>query len=127
MEAALRPFGLGATQWYVLHQLAEDGASMQRELLRHLQVERATLSVIVGALVRKGYIEQVPDRSDQRQKLVRLTPAGQDLWSRLPDLAPLIHDAAFAGIDPADLQTAVRVLRTATERLDVFVIKGTDA
>ena len=126
MEAALRPFGLGATQWYVLHQLAEDGASMQRELLRHLQVERATLSVIVGALVRKGYVEQVPDRADQRQKLVRMTPTGQDLWSRLPDLSSLIQDTAFAGINLADLQTAERVLRTATERLDIFIAKGMD-
>ena len=54
MEAALRPYDLGGTQWYVLHQLAKKGPTMQRELLRMLQVERATLSVVVTTLVRKG-------------------------------------------------------------------------
>jgi DNA-binding MarR family transcriptional regulator len=52
MESVLRPYDLGSTQWYVLYQLANDGPTMQRDLGRMLQVERATLSGIVAALVR---------------------------------------------------------------------------
>jgi DNA-binding MarR family transcriptional regulator len=125
MEAVLRPYDLGATQWYVLYQLAHDGPTMQRDLLRMLQVERATLSVVVGTLVRKGLVEQVPDRVDQRQKLLRLTAAGAKLWRELPDLT-LIHKAAFDGIDDAAIATAVSVLQIATERLDTLSRKGTD-
>lgn len=117
MDNVLRPFELGATQWYVLYHLAEDGPTRQRDLLRTLEVERATLSVIVGSLVRKGYVEQVPDRADQRQKLLRLTAAGALLWSQLPDLT-FIHQVAFGDIDAESLATAIRVLRTATERLE---------
>ncbi len=80
MDAVLRPYDLGATQFYILYQLAHDGPTMQRDLLRMLQVERATLSVIIGTLVRKRLVEQVPDRADQRQKLLRMTPAGKKLW-----------------------------------------------
>jgi DNA-binding MarR family transcriptional regulator len=123
MEVVLRPYDLGATQWYVLYQLAQDGPTMQRALLRTLQIERATLSVIVGAMVRKGLIEQVPDRADQRQKLLRMTPAGTKLWSELPDLA-LIHQVAFDGLDAGEIATAVKVLRTATERLENLSRKG---
>jgi DNA-binding MarR family transcriptional regulator len=126
IEDALRPHGLGATQWYVLHQLAQDGPTMQRELLRMLQVERATLSVVIGTLVRKGLVEQVPDRVDQRQKLLRMTPAGKALWDDLPDLT-FIHEVAFGGLDEADVAIAIRVLRTATERLDNHSRKGADA
>ncbi|WP_123027573.1 MarR family winged helix-turn-helix transcriptional regulator [Mycolicibacterium stellerae] len=117
MEDALRPYGLGATQWYVLYQLAHEGPILQRDLQRTLQVERATLSVVVTTLVRKGLVEQLPDRRDQRQKLLRMTSAGTRLWEELPDLSR-IEDVAFSGMDAADLATAVRVLRTATERLD---------
>ncbi len=117
MENALRPHGLGATQWYVLYQLVSAGPTRQRELQRILQVERATLSAVVGTLVRKKLIEQVPDTVDQRQKLLRITPAGETLWHDLPDLAQ-IHSVAFAGIDDALIEVAVRVLRTATERLE---------
>lgn len=126
MEAALRPYDLGATQWYVLYQLAHDGPTMQRELVRMLQVERATLSVIVGTLVRKGLVEQVPDRVDQRQKLLRMTAAGSTLWGNLPDVATLIHKAAFDGIADADIETTVRVLQAATERLAGVSRKRTD-
>jgi len=96
---------------------------MQRELVRLLQVERATLSAIVGSLVRKGLIEQVADRVDQRQKLLRLTPAGTKLWGELPDLKS-IRLVAFKGIKRADLAVTIDVLRTATERLDEMVRKG---
>jgi MarR family transcriptional regulator, lower aerobic nicotinate degradation pathway regulator len=126
MEAALRPYDLGATQWYVLYQLAEDGPTMQRDLLRLLQIERATLSVVVNSLVRKGLVEQVADHTDQRQKRLRMTAAGMTLWDELPDLS-FIHTAAFEGIDDAELAIAVKVLRTATERLDQLAGKGTNA
>ena len=52
MESVLRPHGLGTTQYYVLYQLANEGPTMQRDLGRMLQIERATLSGIVAALVR---------------------------------------------------------------------------
>lgn len=117
MEAMLRPYDLGATQWYVLFHLANDGPSMQRDLVRTLQVERATLSGIVAVLVRKNLIEQVPDSTDQRQKLLRMTPAGAKLWAELPDLA-VINALAFDGLDEGAIAAAIEVLRTATERLE---------
>ena len=119
MEAMLRPYDLGTTQWYVLYQLAHDGPTMQRDLVKALQVERATLSAIIGALVRKGLVEQVPDRVDQRQKLLRMTAAGAKLWKKLPDLA-VIHDVAFKGVDDAAVAKAIQVLQAATERLENF-------
>lgn len=119
MEATLRPYDLGATQWYVLYQLAHDGPTRQRDLVRALQVERATLSSIVAVLVGKGLVEQGPDSVDQRQKLLRMTPAGARLWKTLPDLS-VIHDVAFKGLPAADIAAAIRVLQTATERLENY-------
>ena len=117
MDDALRPHGIGATQWYVLHQLAQVGPTMQRDLVRLLEIERATLSTVLATLVRKGLVEQVPDEVDQRQKLLRLTPAGTKLWGKLPDLG-FIHDTAFGGFSEADIATTARVLKGATERLN---------
>lgn len=125
IEATLRPYDLGATQWYVLHHLVQ-GPTMQRDLTRLLQVERATLSPIIAALVRKGFVEQVPDSIDQRQKLLRLTPAGTTFWAQLPDLM-FIRTAAFGGIDDDELSTAIAVLRTATERLDDLAKRRTSS
>lgn len=125
MDSALRPYDLGSTQWYVLCQLANVGPTMQRDLVRTLYIERATLSGIVATLVRKGLVAQVPDHVDQRQRLLQLTASGKKLWGELPDLS-FIHKVAFDGIDAAAIATAISVLRTATERLDNFSQNGTE-
>ncbi|WP_232830464.1 MarR family winged helix-turn-helix transcriptional regulator [Oceanicella sp. SM1341] len=122
MDATLRPFDLGSTQWYVLWHLAQSGPTVQRDLGRKLELERATLSGIVTTLVRKDLVAQSADGTDQRQRLLSLTPAGHALWQELPDLT-FIHDAAFGGADPADLETAARVLRAATENLQSLLKK----
>ena len=91
---------------------------MQRDLVRMLQIERATLSGIVATLVRKGLVEQVADAEDQRQRMLRITASGRKLWKALPDPVSLIVSIAFDGVDQGDLATARRVLQAATERLN---------
>lgn len=124
MDSVLRPYDLGSVQWYVLYQLATAGPTMQRDLVRLLTIERATMTGIVATLVRKGLVEQEPDRVDQRQKLLRITATGAKLWRELPDLS-FIRSVAFDGIDAAEIAATVRVLQTATERLEHLLEKGT--
>jgi DNA-binding MarR family transcriptional regulator len=121
MDSVLRPYGLGSTQWYVLHQLANEGPTMQRDLVRMLQIERATLSGIVTTLVRKGLVDQTPDSEDQRQRMLRITRSGTKLWRELPDPIELITAVAFDGANPTELAIARRVLRTATQRLNEHI------
>lgn len=124
MERILRPYDLGSTQWYVLHQLAHHGPTAQGEFLGLLQVEKPTLSEIVRALVRKGFIDQTPDPKDQRQRVLALTDAGGRLWEKLPDPIAINRTIAFENVDEATLETVVRVLRAATERLNNHAIEG---
>lgn len=124
MDSALRPYDLGSTQWYVLHQLAHEGPTMQRDLVNMLQIERATLSGIVATLVRKGLVEQTADSEDQRQRMLRLTRSGKMLWKELPDPIALIMGVAFDGADPTELAIARRVLQAATQRLNELISGG---
>jgi DNA-binding MarR family transcriptional regulator len=124
MESVLRPYDLGSTQWYVLYHLANDGPTMQRDLGRLLQVERATLSGIVATLVRKGLVDQMPGSEDQRQRVLRITGAGMKLWEQLPDPLALIRAIAFDGADAAELAITLRVLQSATQRLNNHMAAG---
>ncbi len=117
IEAILRPYDLGSTQWAVLYQLANDGPTMQRDLGRVLKIERATLSGIVTTLVRKGLIEQRADSVDQRQRVLELTESGRTLWGELPDPIAVTQAISFEGADEAELAVAVRVLQRATQHL----------
>ena len=120
MESLLRPYDLGNTQWYVLYRLSDQQPVGQRNLTRELGVERATLSAVIAALVRKGLIEQVADPDDQRQKQLLITAAGTTLWKSLPDPMALMTEVAFGGVDPADIATMNRVLSGATNRLTAY-------
>ena len=117
MESVLRPYDLGNTQWYVLYLLAKDGPIKQRDLTRMLEIERATLSAVISALVRKGLIDQMSDPEDQRQRVLQFTTAGKNLWATLPDPIGLITRVAFDGVDDEDIATTNRILREATQRL----------
>jgi MarR family transcriptional regulator, lower aerobic nicotinate degradation pathway regulator len=117
MEAMLRPHCLSVTQWHVLYRLILGGATMQADLLPALQIEPATLSVNVGFLLKRGWIEQKRDGVDRRQRWLHITAAGRELWDRLPDLTS-INREVLVGMSDADVATAIRVLQAATERLD---------
>ncbi len=125
MESVLRPYDLGNTQWYVLYLLANDGPMKQRDLTRMLEIERATLSAVISALVRKGLIDQMPDPDDQRQKVLEITTSGRNLWETLPDPIELIAAVAFDGVDDEEIATASRVLNEATQRLINYKTRGT--
>ena len=127
MDSVLRPYGLGSTQWYVLYQLANEGPTMQRDLVDILQIERATLSEIVATLVRKGLVNQTPDSKDQRQRMLRITRLGTKLWKELPDPIGLIMTVAFDDADPMELAIARRVLQAATQRLNEHISGGSQA
>jgi DNA-binding MarR family transcriptional regulator len=118
MDSVLRPYDVGSTQWQVLSRLTKVGPTMQRDLARALHIERATLSGIVATLVRKGLIDQMPGGKDQRQRVLRITDTGRKLWGELPDPLAVIREIAFDGADPAELAIALRVLQSATQRLN---------
>ena len=124
VEAILRPYDLGSTQWYAMWYLVHQGPLAQRELQRLLQVEKPTLSAVVSALVRKGIADQVTNPKDQRQRVLQITPAGLGMWQSLPDPIEIIVKDAFEGATEDDLATVVRVLRSATERLQSFTNEG---
>ncbi len=127
MDTVLRPYGLGSTQWYVMYQLANEGPTMQRDLVSILNIERATLSGVVTTLVRKGLVAQSPDSEDQRQRMLRITRAGSKLWEALPNPIEQILEVAFEGADPAEMEIARRVLQGATQRLNNHDWEGDEA
>ncbi|MCU1413927.1 MAG: transcriptional regulator, MarR family [Microbacteriaceae bacterium] len=117
MESILRPYGLGSTQWFVLYELVNTGPTMQRDLAQRLHLERATLSGVVATLVRKGLVAQATG-ADQRQRQLTITDSGLALWKSLPDPVEVTKAIALEGADPAEVEIAIRVLRSAAERVE---------
>jgi len=86
MESVLRPYDLGTTQWYVLYLLAHDEPINQRELTRTLEIERATLSAVISALVRKGSLNKYPTPMISVRRCCSLRPLAGTYGRRFPIL-----------------------------------------
>lgn len=118
LDAQLQDFGLGRTQWQIMFHLAHEGSVSQRVLQKKLHVESATLTNLVASLVRKGWIQQLPDPKDKRSKYLQLTPRGKEVWKTLPDPLRAIQDKMTQGIPRADIEQARQVLMRVVENLE---------
>jgi len=66
---------LGESQIWALHALAK-GRHQVSELARHYNVTDPTMSRIIDALVRKGYVARRPDLEDRRCIFLEITEQG---------------------------------------------------
>lgn len=111
---AVESEGLTTQRWAVLGALsrpeAEPGMAVG-DLARYLMVSRQSLSGIVRRLDADGLIESLPDPSDGRGRLVRLSELGRQRWHR--DALPRIndyYDQATSGLSLEDLSHALHYL-----------------
>lgn len=65
-------------------------------LARHANVTIQAMGELVTYLERRGYVERVPDPSDGRAKLVRLTARGSELYALAVQLVTEL-EATWAG------------------------------
>ena len=79
MDARMSRFGMTPAQTHVLLHLHQSGGQLpQRELLDSLKVKPSTLNGILDRMEEKGLVERTVSGTDARQRLVALTPAGQE-------------------------------------------------
>ncbi len=66
------PFASASLLW-----LMDEGGTRSTVLARRAGVTKQAMSHLVRLMERQGYLEQVPDPSDTRAKVVRMTPRGE--------------------------------------------------
>lgn len=76
-------YDVSVTQCYALEVLAERGPSRSQALAEALRLDKSTTTRVVDALVRKGYVERLPDPEDARAVSLRITRAGRKLYEKI--------------------------------------------
>jgi DNA-binding MarR family transcriptional regulator len=69
---------LGEQQVWTLHALGRQ-PQLTNELARMFNVTEPTITRIVDALVKRGYVDRLPDEKDRRKIYLRLTAAGREV------------------------------------------------
>jgi DNA-binding MarR family transcriptional regulator/GNAT superfamily N-acetyltransferase len=89
------PYSL--TDARIIYELAHRDSVTATDLGRELGLDAGYLSRIVSRLAQQGLLERLPSESDGRQRLLRLTPAGEQAFALLDqrardEVAEMLHN-----------------------------------
>ncbi len=87
-RAAVRRYGLGSAQLFVLHELSRTSPLSVNELAERTATDQSTVSVVVNKLVSKGLVESSRSTSDGRRAQLALTAKGRLMMKKLPPPIP---------------------------------------
>jgi DNA-binding MarR family transcriptional regulator len=84
-DAMLAQYGFGRAHHRVIYFVGRYPNATVSDLLGILRITKQSLSRVLGQLVRDGFVTQTQGPKDRRQRLLNLTPKGEDLERRLSE------------------------------------------
>lgn len=104
-------FGLTIPEWRLIAVIAEGGGITQQAIGAKTRMEKVTVSRAAIALVERNLVERVPNTSDRRSHLLRLTAAGRALYEQVAPKALELERRIFGGFDAGRVAAFVAMLR----------------
>ena len=101
---------LSIAMWRALAALSRNGGQRLVDLSTMTSIDVSTLSRMVTRLTRLGLVTRARSRKSDREIVVKLTPKGRTVLTRLIPIALRFEQAAVAQISPADLAVVKRAL-----------------
>jgi len=75
---------------------------MQKELAAKMQIQPATLTVMINRMAKAGLIERKHDAEDQRVSRVYLTDKGRYATSKVKEALFVVEDRCFKSFSPEE-------------------------
>jgi MarR family transcriptional regulator for hemolysin len=101
-EETLAANGGSIGTWIVLSALSDVGCVSQVALAAHVHLEGATITHHIDRLESLGLVRRLADPDDRRVRLVELTEAGGEVYTRLLAAALEFESVALAGVTGAN-------------------------
>ncbi len=115
MAKILERFELTYAQYQVLKTIKHYKTLSAKEILVHLDTDKATLSGILNRLERNGLIKREKDPKDKRLKHVTLTAASEALCTNVQTIEDSCADDLTANIKPRELKNFFNVFEKIIE------------
>jgi DNA-binding MarR family transcriptional regulator len=110
-DVTVEQFTVLSSLWY------EEGINQQM-LAHQLDRDKTTIARIVRNMEKKSLLVRIPDKDDQRNKLIYLTARGKELQDKLARKAGEVYVRALNSIDQEDLNQGVRILTHIRKNLE---------
>ena len=110
-RSAAKNCGMAECAFWILYTLrVEEKSFTQAEICEFLVEPKQTVNSALKKLVAEGYLA-LSAGTDQRSKLVRLTPKGEQLARERVDCIPEAEAAALRAMSPDDRAAFLRLTR----------------
>lgn len=112
-DEALRPFELTNGQFSLLMSLNRPEPPPMGPVASLLAMDRTTLTAALKPLERRELVQVLPDPSDRRSRILKLTDRGRDLLARAVPAWQRAHEEVEKLIpdgDPEELRRSLRAL-----------------
>ena len=120
-DAELRDSGQTLARARALMILSQEGGSaMQRDLAAHLSVEHPTLVRLLDSLEAQVLIRREPVPGNARANRIALSPAAAPMVEAAERVSEGLRQRVLGDIPREDLETALRVLRSVTTKLETL-------
>lgn len=102
MQRTLKKIDAGITfeMFQILSCLWREQGITQQVLAERTAKDKACLTNLMSNLEKKGYVCRREDPRDRRNKLVYLTPAGEQFWQQLRPILDKVYGQAEQVIGP---------------------------
>jgi DNA-binding MarR family transcriptional regulator len=114
-RAALKKYGLGSAQIFVLHELNHASPLSVNELAERTATDQSTVSVVLNKLVSKGLVERTRSESDARRAEIALTSKGRHIVKKLPPPVPQLLLNGVRDLPPARAKQLADTLEAIVE------------
>jgi len=109
-----RSLGLTQEQWSILMSLREQSVATAVDVARDHGFDTGSLRRSIDILVWRGLLARERSRDDRRVVLLSLTPAGDDLLSKItPDIVAA-WNSLLSDLDAPEIQSLISLLRRLT-------------
>ncbi|WP_428739397.1 MarR family winged helix-turn-helix transcriptional regulator [Sulfurimonas sp.] len=110
MEARLKPYGLTHLQFSILINLHKNNVTTQKELLKYINGDEASVTRLIDRLESKGFIERVQSTQDKRKKKLLLTKTGVSLTQEIIGCAKEVNQQIIKDLNEDEAKLLLKLL-----------------
>ncbi|MGX9963976.1 MarR family winged helix-turn-helix transcriptional regulator [Roseomonas sp. F4] len=117
LQARIQPSGATLGAWYFLRVLWEEDSLTQRELAQRIGMQEPTAVIALRGMEEAGWIIRERSETDRRKVYIHLTDSGRALREKLLPEAKGVIAEALVGLEAAEVETLLSLLRRARANL----------
>lgn len=117
-------YDVSVTQCYALEVLVERGPLRSMALAEVLRLDKSTVTRVVDALERKGYVERRRDADDSRALALAVTASGRALYERIHRGLIAQQAELLADLEPEMRLAAADVIRRLARAAEARFVSG---